>query len=134
MSLAESATRMGRMHAERLMTSECVIGDEVPGTVLNEETGEYDVEIVDPSYEGPCKIRFVSTVVSEVDAQSQLLVEQDAILSLPVDGSEQVRVQQVCRITANSLDAGMVGKRFRVTGDHTQTFATARRFPVQLVS
>ena len=84
---AESTVLNGRRFNEALMTSECVIGDEVPGTVLNEETGEYETEIVSPSYEGPCKIRFVSTVTSEVDAQSQLLVEQDAILSLPVDGS-----------------------------------------------
>lgn len=116
------------------MTSECVIGEESTGPVFNEETGEYETVIGTPSYSGPCKIRFNSTVTSEVDAQSQLLVEQDAILSLPVIGSENVKVGQVCRITVNALDLGMVGKRFRVTGDHTQTAATARRFPVELVT
>lgn len=116
------------------MTSVCVIGDEVTGTVLDETTGEYPVEIVTPSYEGVCKIRFNSTVTSDVDAQSQILVEQSAILSLPVDTSGEVQVQQICRIVENPHDPALVGKKFRITGDHTQTLATARRFPVEMVS
>ena len=116
------------------MLSTCVIGDESSDPILNEETGEYEPVVGNPVYEGPCKIRFNSGVTSDVDAQQQLLVVQAAVLSLPIEGSEAVTVRQVCRITANPFDPGMVGKTFRITGDHTQTLATARRFPVELVS
>jgi hypothetical protein len=131
---AASTIGQGRRFNEALMASTCVIADAGSEPVLNEETGEYEPVVSDPSYEGPCKIRFNSSVTSEVDAQSQLLVEQNAILSLPVEGSGNVSIGQYAVITANPMDAAMVGKKFRITGDHTQTFATARRFPVELVT
>lgn len=131
---AASTISQGRRFNESLMVSECVIAPVGSEPVLNEETGEYEPVVGETSYEGPCKIRFNSSVISDVDAQSQLLVEQSAILSLPVVGSEGVQVQHVAVITSNPMDTALEGKRFRITGDHTQTLATARRFPVELVS
>lgn len=127
---AETVVLAGRGFNERLMTSECVIA----GLVMDDDSGAWVLDLENPVYTGPCKIRFNSTVTSQVDGQSQVRIEQNAILSLPVAGSESVAPQQMCQVTFNALDDGLVGKEFRITGDHTQTAATARRFPVELVS
>lgn len=130
---AESVILQGRAFNEALMTSACTItrGDATP--VLNETTGHYDVTST-TIYTGPCKIRFVSTVVSEADAQAQLLVEQNAILSLPIVGSETVDVDDLATITSSYMDGALVGKVFRITGIHAQSFATARRLTVEIIS
>lgn len=128
----DSVILAGRSFTEALMTSACIIR-RAGEKVLSETTGEYETTY-STVFEGPCKIKFGGTQATEVDAQSQLLTEQDATLSLPIDGSEDVTVDDVAEITVNPLDAGLVGKKVRVTGIHTQTAATARRFPVEVVT
>lgn len=121
-----------RAHAESLMVSTCTITR--GGTdVWNEETGAYD-STAETVYTGPCRVRFPSTVVRETDAQNQFAVEQEPVLSLPVVGSELVTVDDVVTITANPFDTAMVGLTLRIAGVHTQTQATARRFPVEVTS
>jgi hypothetical protein len=129
----EAALPELRTAAESMMKSTCVIR-RVTGTELDEETlnttPTYEV-----SYSGRCRVRFASTAAPrEVDAQSQLLVEQEPILHLPVVGSEGVRVGDVAEITANPHDPKLVGVRFRVAGVHSQTLGTARRFPIEVVT
>lgn len=129
---AESVILEGRRFNEALMTSACTVtrqGDKI----LNETTGEYEYEYI-TVYAGPCKIKFGATEPTEIDAQGQLLVEQGAILSLPVETSGAVTTDDLAAITACTLDPSLIGKLFRVTGLHTQTAATARRFPVEVVS
>jgi hypothetical protein len=130
----DSTILAGRRFNESLQTSACTItrkGDKV----LNETTGEYEYEFA-TIYSGQCKIKFGATEAHTVDAQGQILTEQTAILSLPVDepGSVDVTTDDVAELTVNPLDPALVGKTFRVTGLHTQTAATARRFPVEVVS
>lgn len=114
------------------MLSTCTVNS-AGEPVWDEATGDY-VPSGTTVYEGPCKLRFPSTVLRESDVQSQFVVEQEPMLALPVVGSELVSVGDVVTITANPFDAAMVGLKLRVAGVHTQTFATARRFPVELVS
>jgi hypothetical protein len=129
---AESVILSGRRFTEALMTSTCVIR-RAGERVLSETTGQYESSFTDV-YTGPCKVKFGGTQADPVDAQSQRLVEQDAILSLPVVGSGDVTVDDVAEIVTSPMDAELVGLRFRVTGIHAQSFATARRFPVEVVT
>lgn len=130
----DSVIMQGRSFTEALMTSTCVI-TRAGESVLDEETGEYETSPV-TIYEGACKIKFADTQARDFDAQSQILTEQTAILSLPIEasGSVDVTTDDVAELTVNPLDPALVGKRFRVSGLHSQTAATARRFPVEVTS
>lgn len=121
-----------RAAAESLMVDSCVVGRKTSGGVLNEETGEYEPGF-ESVYEGPCKLKAAAVQAQDVDAQSQLLIIQQQTLSLPVAGSEGVRPGMVARVTLrNDPDVGVV--EVRVVAPHQQTFSSARRFPVELVS
>lgn len=123
-----------RAEAESQMVSTCTItSDGVK--VWDEETGGY-VESGTTVYSGPCKLRFPpqGRSLRELDVQGQFLIEQEPLLSLPVAGSELVSPGDVVTITANPFDPAMVGLKIRIAGVHTQTFATARRFPVEVVT
>lgn len=122
-----------RYRTESLMASACVIRRPSGAPVLDEVTGEYTPTFT-MIYTGPCKVKSSSTVTSDVDAASQLLTVQQYVLSLPIQGSEGVRVDDVCEVTVSPLDAGLVGVRLRVAGLHAQTFATARRLVCEVVS
>ena len=114
------------------MTSTCVIR-RVSGQVLSEVTGEY-TPTTTTVYDGPCELRFDSSVLSPVDGQSQLLVQQQPLVKLPVEGSAGVTVDDVGELTGHPLDPGMVGLVFRVAGLHSKSRATARRLPVEVLS
>lgn len=131
---AESVIRQGRAFTESLMSSTCVITRASGVPVLNEATGDYETPRV-TVYEGPCKLKFVSGVVAEVDAAGQLAGEFDGVLSLPigVPGSGSVQVNDVAELTGNPVDLALVGTKARITRPHAQTFATARRFPVEVL-
>jgi hypothetical protein len=129
---AESVIMDGRRFTEALMTSKCVIRRNGE-PVFSDETGDYE-SVSSTVYDGICKVKFGGTQASEVDGQSQDLTEQDAILSLPVIGSAGLTVNDVAEITENPMDPDLVGELFRITGIHAQTYATARRFSVEVVT
>ncbi len=53
---------------------------------------------------------------------------------MPVEGTEGILTNDLAVITGSPLDAGMVGRVYRVMGPFDETHATARRLPVQVVS
>lgn len=63
-----------------------------------------------------------------------MFAEQRGVVWVPVVGTEAILTNDIVTITASSLDAGMVGKTFRVQGPFFETHATSRRLPVQVVS
>lgn len=130
-----------RAQAESMMIDRCVVERETPGTVLNEETGQYEptrVRVYPPAEsldtDGPCRYKAANTAVRDVEAAGQLLIEQTATLSLPVATSLEVAEGDYVTFTASAFDPQMVGLEVRISGEHHQTFATARRFPVEEVS
>lgn len=120
-----------RAAAESMMVDSCVIGIRVRSDELDEETGQYTFTIPAPVYEGPCRYKAGGTAANTVDVQGQSLVEQADILSLPVRGSEAVTKDMVAVVSLTFDDAVLT---VRVVADHRQTFATARRLPVELVT
>ena len=131
MSIAAGMTLMGRVRAEALMESTCTISR--TSAILNESTGKME-ETTTVVYTGRCRLKLGGSQASQVEAAGQLLIAQDSILSLPVSTSGAVREDDVATITANQLDPALVGLKFRVKAGHSQTNATARRLPVELVS
>lgn len=123
----------GRHVARDLMQTTVIIrrGDGVP--VRNPETGEYETGST-VVYEGPARLRFPNAQPREADAAGQRFVEQSPTVSLPIASSADVDVDDVGEVTANPLDPGIVGLRFRIAGVHAQTHSTARRFPVEVVT
>ena len=122
-----------RAEAESRMTDTCQIGHETPGDVLNEDTGLYEPTFT-AVYTGRCRFKPSSTAAGEIDAAGQLLVEQDQILSLPVETSTEVRKNMVVRVTGSLTDPALPGTRARIKGPAVGSYMTARRFSVEVTS
>lgn len=124
-----------RAQAEALMVDSCTITQPGSGApVFDENTGKY----VDPApvtvYTGKCRVQVPNVAENLTDSGERAWTVQDALVMLPVDGSEGALVGHTVTITAASLDAQLVGKRYTVTAAHHKTFATARRLRCKEVS
>lgn len=115
------------------MTDTCVIGVESPGDVLNEATGEYEPSFT-AVYDGPCRFKAGTTAAGEIDAAGQLLVEQDAILKLPIATSLEVAKDMVVKITGSLMDPALPGTRARIKNPAVGSYLTARRFTVEVTT
>lgn len=116
------------------MESTCTIR-KVTGQSTNTSTGAV-TDTTETVYSGKCRIRYRNQTVNPSDSASQVLTVQQLEISIPVtaSGSGNVLVDHVATIDTNPLDTTLVGKTFRIAGVHAQTHATARRFPVEVVS
>lgn len=123
---AQSTTLAGRVAAEALMVDSCTVS--TGGTpVWNEATGRYDAPSATVIYAGKCRVQVPNVAENEADAGERAWTVQDALVMLPVDGSEAVQVGHHVVIDSCALDAQLVGKAYTVTAGHHKTFATARR-------
>lgn len=121
-----------RVEAESMMVSEGFI-ERPNGAETDPETLE-ERPIYVRIYTGKGRLRMPSTTTPNVDSiPGQTAVNERATLSIPVEaaGSADVRPNDVWEFTTNPFDTGTVGRRYRITGTHVQTFATARRFAVE---
>lgn len=123
-----------RAAAESRMTDKCQITTAASSPVLNVETGEYETAPGTVVYVGPCELKMGGTAPRPVDAAGQALIEQHDILKLPMAKSTAVKVDQVAEILSSETDPMLVGLKVRILGPFAQTYATARRFPVELIS
>ncbi len=89
-----------------------------------------------PVYSGPCEYVAANTQARSVSSGGRDLVQQGAVLKLPVTapGSANVRAGDVAIVTLSSHDATTTALTVRVSGGHHQTVAVARRIPVEEVS
>jgi len=93
------------------------------------EDGDPRLDVVIPST--PCRISSRTATVMSRDAEGLSLAVQDVVLSLPISGSELVRVGDVVEIIDGGPSLAMTGRRYTVTGLPEQTDASAARFPVE---
>jgi hypothetical protein len=128
---ADTIIAAGRLAAERLMTSTCVINRVTEGE-WSDAVLDY-ADITTAVYAGPCRLKFTPHRVITQDAQGQILTEQQLLLYLPIDGSPSgdVRADDRVTVTDGGPDPTLTGRTFRVTGLFAQTYATARRLPVE---
>lgn len=132
MNMAAGITRFGRRQAEGLMDSRCVI-TAVTATSIDQATG-LETVTTETIYAGPCRLRWVSSVVSEVNSADQYLARQSPELALPVAGTGMIRPDHIVTITENTLDDSIVGLRLRVMGVQFQTHAVSRRLKLEVLS
>lgn len=89
-----------------------------------------------PVYAGPCEYVAANTEARAVGSGGRDLVQQGAVLKLPVDaaGSATVRAGDIATVTLSSHDLTSPPVLVRVSGGHHQTVAVSRRIPVEEVS
>lgn len=124
----EQHTLTGRREAEKLMTTTGTIGTVTEG--MDPDTFE-TIEVITPVYTGKLRIRQATPKSSDATAGGQQFPIQSLILSLPIDGSGEVTTNMAVLVTANPLDAALVGTKYRITGTSAQSHATARRFEIE---
>ena len=137
MSLGEDITAALpglRAAAESMMISEGIIRRDTGEKTMDPSTLE-ETAVLETVYTGKCRFKSAATQAGRSAIPGAISVDQGATLSLPIGepGAGDVRLDDVWECTANPLDPSKVGKKARITGGHSQTFATARRYPVEEV-
>jgi hypothetical protein len=129
---AAAAVATGRRAAESLMVDTCVIR-RTTSESTDRLTG-HTLAITSVVYNGRCRIqqRVVPNQETELADAEVVVVARD--LQLPVATSVGVRAGDEVEMTACVHDEDLVGRRFRIRGEHTKTHATARRLAVEEVT
>lgn len=130
--MAAAATLAGRRAAEALMVDACTITHRTGVGVLNETTGQV-ARTSTTVYTGPCRVQSPQAQPQQAEVADRAATTQPLVVSIPV-AAAGVLVGAAVQITASALDAELVGRRFRVTGVHHKTHATARRLQVEEVT
>jgi len=130
--MATGALTLGRQLAESLMTDTVRIFRRTMtgGVDANGEPVFTDTTI----FQGACRLVLRSSVVRDVDAQSQLLAVQGPRLDVPVAGTGLVKNGDRFEILTSATDAELVGLSGVVSGMFPQSYSTARRLPVEVAS
>lgn len=119
------------------MVDTCTIRALIRSDVLNEETGEYpfipDPTLPDPVYTGPCKFTVEQIQVRDVDTQGQDLAVAGGLLRVPVTAATaRIAKDQTAVIVLGANDSATITAV--IQSGHAQSFATARRFPVEITT
>lgn len=118
-------------NAESLMTD--VWRCARPGErVFDDVTGQWTDGAPEVVYDGPGRLRDMDGYGRRDERQGETTVVGALRLSLPVATSAGVRIDDVLTCTASANDPSLVGVKVRVSDLHVQTFASARRFSVEV--
>lgn len=130
---AQSALARARALSDSLGESTCVITREGAPVVDHATGGTTAAETV--IYQGPCRLRFPFVRPQQALADGQVLGKARGILALPIAiaASADVRTNDVVTITGNPSDLGSVGRVFRVMSPFSETHASSRRLPVEVI-
>jgi hypothetical protein len=104
--------------------------------VQSSEMDEHDdyIKTFTPVYDGPGRFKAGNVQASDVESAGQLLVSQLAVLSLPIGTSVDVRNGMEVRVTGSLTDPALPGTVATVRGPFRSSYATARRFAVEVIS
>lgn len=123
----ESVTAMGRAFFERGMTAAVKIGTGVDKT---QPDLSVEFEFTSTHYEGIAEVIPPANSPSEAVAGGQAIAKQEGLLKLPVATSGNVATDDVIVVLSNDLDPSLIGKRFRVAGEHGGTYTVNRRLRI----
>jgi len=123
-----------RAQAESMMVSAGVVRRATGETVEDPNTGE-QTPVYAIVYTGMGRYKAANVQAGRAEIPGAIVVDQSATLSLPVgaSGAGDVRLNDIWECTANPFDASLIGRKMRITGVHSQTYATAHRYPVEEV-
>ena len=122
-----------RAEAESMMVDTCRI-TAGGSTTWDEATGVYTTTGGATVYEGACRLRMPRTTGSPADVGETTWAVDDAVVSLPIVGSEDVERGHVVEMLTSPNDADVVGLLLTVQSGHWQTNSTARRVPCKVVT
>lgn len=122
----------GRALAARLSDSEVTVR-RAGEPARNPITGKIETTWTQ-IYQGPGRLRFSNGQPREGDQLGQRFSDQSPTLSLPIEGTGHIRVDDVAEISENPFDPGGESLKLRITGLHVQTHSTARRLPVEVLN
>jgi hypothetical protein len=126
---------IARRREEQGMVDQCVVLRSVTGGDPDPDTGKRAAhdEIV---YAGPCEYVAANTQVRTVESIGRVLALQGAVLKLPIDapGAADVRNNMTAIVRVGGLDPAVPIVEAKISGDHTQTLAVSRRFPVEVTT
>jgi hypothetical protein len=126
------ALGMGRVMASSRL-SETLKFYSVDGTTVDPETLE-DVEDITVLHTVAGRVKYPTLTVSERSAVGQVFATQSVNVHVAVGSAPDVRANHFFTVTASTADPGLVGRKFRVTGNPQAGQVTAHRFPVEEVS
>lgn len=131
---ATSVVARGRAAANALMVDTITFRDNDGTTTFDSDTGEYVTTPGTELYNGPCQIQVTDTVPRDATVGEQQIVIERIIVKIPWDAAD-VPVDAVGTVSAaGTLSGSVVGRKYRVTGTHDKTYATATRLACELVS
>ena len=120
--------------AESLMVDTITFTDDDGTLTMDPDTGVYSSTAGSTLYSGKCQVQMAAPSVAESTVGEQVVVVERVIVKIPWD-ADPVPPNSVGVITAAGHGSGsVVGNRYRVTGSHDKTFATATRLPCELVT
>jgi len=117
-----------RAQAESLMLDTCTV---CPVTGVDEATGAPTLGTA--VYTGKCKVQTSQAQEANPEAGGATYTVQRYAVHVPVGAFVPV-VGHVVTITAAALDAGLVGRKYRVVALLHKTLATAQRLAVEEVT
>jgi hypothetical protein len=120
-ALAYLRTEAESRFTETLRFSRVETVDDVNGVPVESEVTLYEV---------PGRVKFTSQVVSPRESGAQLVVVQQRRVDVAVGSTPGVRPGDVVTVTASTVDAGLVGRKFTVDGLPDSGNVTAARYPV----
>lgn len=117
----------GRAKAETLMTDTVTITRVTgsPGSV-NPATGNRTPGATSQIYNGIGKIQTYEPHESARKSGEHVYIEQRYHLHLPI-GAAEADVGDTATVTASVTDPQIVGRVYRIAGEHSKTLATSRR-------
>lgn len=126
------ALTMGRAMAESRFTETFTFFSSVRG-VDPDTLADADVETV--LYSAVLgRVKYPSLTVSTSSAAGQTFATQDVTVSVAVGAAPLAHEGHFCRVTASTVDPGLVGRKFRVKGSPASGQVTSHRFPVSEVT
>lgn len=131
MSFLTGALMMGRAHAERRMTETVTVGLFTDAT--DPTTGQPSRVLTTARYTGLGRVYYPSLTVAGGSAVGRPVAAQEPVLAVPL-GTTILSVGDEVDVTASTVDASLVGRRFRVAGAPQAGQVTALRYPLVEVS
>lgn len=131
MSILTGALKMGRGRAEARFTETFTF---FRTELVEDENGVKKPTDVVVHADVSGQVKSVSQVVSDREHGAQMLTVQHRVVKIGVGAAPNVRVGDVAEVTASTVDASIVGRRFLIEGIPESGQVTAHRYPVSEAS
>lgn len=130
---ADEMTELRATH-DSLLIDTCTISE--PEAETYDPASGYATVAGAQIYSGACEVRVTESVTVQTSTVGdQLATIERASVKIPVSATPPP-VNSVVNVTAvgPASDSALVGRKYRVTGSHTETYATTRLLPCESVA